>query len=291
MQSSDDLLQAKDNALDAFIDRISHLPPTPTLMIQLIELFRQSDADVDQIVNLLRRDPVLSLEVIRKCNNARFVGDSPVRDINAAVFRLGFNEIYKMVVALCGMRTLTAKEVPGFPAETLRRHSSIAAIAAGSLALNVGVSEGIAFTAALLHDVGKLILALGEGEKYVALKNRCLQTGTSLSVTEKENFGFSHKEIGSRLLRRWGAPDEVALPALGQTTAKPANELQRIVLITKLASLLAEHVEDEKPPVPFLELPEVKALMQSLNLDDNQLIVWEGLVRDKVKELPAVLKL
>jgi putative nucleotidyltransferase with HDIG domain len=289
MQRPKDLIQAEEVALDAFIDRISHLPPTPTLMIQLIDLFRQSDADVDQIVALLRRDPALSLEVIRRCNNARFAGDSPVRDINAAVFRLGFHEVYKMVVSMCGMRTLTAKEVPGFSAEALRRHSCIAAIAAGMLALSLGESEGIAFTAGLLHDVGKLILALGEGEKYVALMDHCHRTGTSLSMTEKVSFGFNHKEVGARLLRRWGAPDEVSLPALMPLEVDPEVELHRIVVITKLASLLAQYIEQEKPAVPFSGLTEVRPLTEAINLDDVHLLAWEGQVRSKVKELPATL--
>src|SRR5580698_657224 len=58
--------------LDAYLNNIEHLPPAPTLMVQLIELFRKPDADVDEIVVLLKRDPALSLEVLRRCNNAFF---------------------------------------------------------------------------------------------------------------------------------------------------------------------------------------------------------------------------
>lgn len=290
MQSRKTLLREEENALDAFIDRISHLPPTPTLMIQLIELFRQSDADVEQIVILLQHDPALSLEVIRRCNNARYSGESPVKDMHEAVFRLGFNEIYKIVVSLCGMKTFTAKEVPGFPAEMLRRHSSIVAIAAGALALDLGLSEGIAFTAGLLHDIGKLILALGEGENYVGLMSRCRQTGSSLSATEKASFGFNHKEVGSRLLRRWGAPEEVSLPALAPSEVNPEDESHRFIVITKLSSLLAHYIEQEKVPGPFSELAEAIPLIEALHLDQKQVLAWERQVRSKVKELPAVLK-
>src|ERR1700733_12423026 len=208
-------------ALDAYIESIEHLPPTPTLMVQLIELFRQPGADVDEIVTLLRRDPALSVEVLRRCNSAYFAQDNPVMDINEAVFRMGFHEVYQMTVSLSGMRALTPKEnVPGFSAEALQRHSNIAAIASGALALDAGESEGIAFTAGLLHDVGKLVLALGERDKYVAVMEDCQRTGVSLSETEKTLFGFNHNEIGARLLQRWGVPVDVVMPVLSHNDAK-----------------------------------------------------------------------
>jgi putative nucleotidyltransferase with HDIG domain len=278
------------NVLDTYIDGIKHLPPTPTLMIQLIELFRQPDTDVDEIVTLLSRDPALCLEVLRRCNSAFFALDTPVMDINEAVFRMGFYEVYQMTVSLFGMRALTPKEnVPGFSAEALQRHSNITAIAAGALALETDESEGIAFTAGLLHDVGKLVLALGERDKYVAVVEECRTSGASLSETEKTVFGFNHDEVGARLLQRWGVPVEVVMPALGHNDPKPTGEWHRSVAITNLGSRMANYIEleKEKAPMPFVQLPGVKPLTDFLKLNDNQVTQWEQSVRAKVEQLAA----
>jgi putative nucleotidyltransferase with HDIG domain len=278
------------HVLDTYIDGIKHLPPTPTLMIQLIELFRQPDTDVDEIVTLLSRDPALSVEVLRRCNSAYFALDTPVMDINEAVFRMGFYEIYQMTVSLFGMRALTPKEnVPGFSAETLQRHSSITAIAAGALALEADESEGIAFTAGLLHDVGKLVLALGERDKYVAVVEECRSSGSSLSEREKMIFGFNHDEVGARLLQRWGVPVEVVMPALGHNDPKPTGEWHRCVAITNLGSRMANYIEQEKEkaPMPFVQLPGVKPLTDFLKLNDNQVTQWEQAVRAKVEQIAA----
>src|ERR1700722_10450705 len=122
--------------LDAYLDKIRHLPPKPTLMIELIKLFRQPDADVDQIVALLRRDPALSIEVLRRCNSSYSGLESPVMDIHEAVFRLGFQEAYEITMTLFGMRMMSVqKQAPNFPMEALRVHSTITAMAAGALAL------------------------------------------------------------------------------------------------------------------------------------------------------------
>jgi putative nucleotidyltransferase with HDIG domain len=278
-------------ALDAYLDRIKHLPPTPTIMIQLIELFRQPDADADEIVTLLRRDPALSVEVLRRCNSSFFGSDTPVMDINEAVFRMGFYEVYQITITLFGMQAMTPKEkVPGFSAEALQQHSSIAAVAAGALALDVGESEGIAFTAGLLHDVGKIVLALGEREKYVAMMEDCERTGTSLSEKEKTLLGFTHDEVGARLLQRWGVPVDVVMPALRHNDPEPVGEARRFVLITNLASRMANYIQKEKTMPPFMQLPGVKSLMEPLKLGDKQVLIWEGVVRNKVKQQAAGAK-
>jgi putative nucleotidyltransferase with HDIG domain len=290
MPKIDESKEAGYEVLDAYLDRIKHLPPTPTLMVQLIELFRRPDADVDEIVTLLRRDTALSVEVLRRCNSSYFGLETPVMDINEAVFQLGFHEVYQMTVALSGMKTMTPKEtIPGFQAQTLQRHSSIAAIAAGELALEVDESEGIAFTAGLLHDVGKLVLALGERDKYVAVIDDCKRTGTSLSLMEKSIFGFNHDEVGARLLQRWGVPVEVVTPTLRHNDAKPDGEWQRFVAITSMASRLANHIEQEIVPTPFVQLPGVRQLTEFLQLNNSQVPKWEESVRNKVKEMPELL--
>lgn len=276
------------NVLDTYIDGIKHLPPTPTLMVQLIELFRQPDVDADDIVALLSRDPALSVEVLRRCNSAWFAQDTPVMDINEAVFRMGFYEVYQLTITLFGMRALTPKQnVPGFSAESLQRHSNITAIAAGALALEANEPEGIAFTAGLLHDVGKLVLALGERDKYVAVIEECRTSGTSLSETEKMVFGFNHDEVGARLLQRWGVPVEVVMPALGHNNPEPAGESHRCVAITNLGSRMANYVEEKRPATPFVQLPGVKPFTDFLKLRDNQLTKWEQAVRAKVEQLTA----
>lgn len=282
--------QSRAAALDAYIDRIKHLPPTPTLMIQLMNLFRQQNADLDEIVALLRRDPALSAEVLRRCNHVFMDKNGAARDINEAVFCLGFHEIYQITVSLFSMRMLSIeKDVPKFPAELLRQHSSITAIAAGELAPGLNISEGIAFTAGLLHDIGKLALALAEGEAYAAVFKECQRNGASLSAAEKSRFGFNHNEVGGRLLQRWGVPEEIVAPAVGHNEPGKSGELQMLVGITSLSSQLANYLERGKTEKPFSEMPGVKPLVEALGLNEGELIEWELATRIKVKRLPGLI--
>jgi putative nucleotidyltransferase with HDIG domain len=273
------------NPLDAYLDGIKCLPPTPAVMIKLIETFRQPDVDADEIVQLLRRDPALGLEVLRRCNNSFFGDDSEVKDVTEAVFRLGFYEVYKITVMLFGMRVLAVKEsVPGFPQEELRRHSSIAAIAAGALAREVNLSEGVALTAGLLHDIGKLAMVLAEREKYVHLIENSQRQGVSLSRMEKETYGFNHSEIGGRLLWRWGLPEEVVVPVAEHNDPAENGGQHRLGLITNAASTLASHIQSGSPE-SLPDSPKTENLRMVLGLGKDQISDWEHFVRSRIRQL------
>ena len=272
---------------EAYLARIKNLPPTPTVLIKLIDLFRQRDVDVDDIVQLIRRDPALSVELLRACNHSFFCGDSAIKDVNEAVYRLGFYEVYQLTVRLFGMRILTTPgEGSGFPAAELRRHSSIAAIAAGALAREVGVPEGVAFTTALLHDLGKLAFGLAEPARYVALLNHCKLTGASLSQLESERFGFTHGELGAQLLRHWGMSEEVAQPVAGHADAASPEKSEALLVLTRAASELANHVESH-PRGKFSGTATGKALMEFFGLPGAEIDTWEHFVRGRIKHFDS----
>ena len=280
---------APDNALDAYLDKIESLPPTPTVLVKLIDLFCQPTTDADDVVTLLRRDPVLSLEVLRRCNTSFFGTGSNITDVGEAVYRLGFYEVYQITATLLSLQTMAASNcAPNFPAEELRRHSSIAAIAAGVLASEVGLADGMAFTIALLHDIGKVVFALAEGNRYVALIAAAEQTGGSLSRLERAAFGFDHAEIGARLLLRWGLPEELVLPVLGHIDFEAAEPTAReLTIITHGASALADHIQSSAQ-TPFADTPGARYLMDHFHLNPSQINGWEYQVRSRVDQLAAL---
>ncbi|MDR3457684.1 MAG: HDOD domain-containing protein [Verrucomicrobiae bacterium] len=272
---------------EAYLDGIENLPPTPVVLVKLIDLFRQPDVDVDDIVQLLRRDPALAMEVLRCCNNSFFGNGNTIKDVNEAVYRLGFHEVYEITVTLFGLRALTAPTAaPGFPAAELRRHSSIAAIAAGALARDTGLPEGIAFTTALLHDLGKLAFAIADPARYVALLDHCRLSGAAVSAVEQETFGFTHSELGAQLLRRWGMPEEVVLPVLGHASPAAPERTEPLRVLTQSASELANHLEAKSGGM-FSATPEGKRLMEFFGLDPHDVDGWECMMRAKVKHLDS----
>lgn len=208
-------------------------------MIELIGLLKKPDRDVDELVSVMSHDPSLTAEILRRCNSAVFGGDQPATDIFEATFRLGFHEVYRIATALFGSRALNWSGAKGgTKLSSLWEHSAWTAVSAGSLAKELEEGEGIAFTAGLLHDVGKVVLASAEGSKYAQLIESA-PSEESLGDSEMQLFGFEHSKVGARLLTRWGLPMEIVTPVEFHHCPEKASANERLTAILHLADWAA----------------------------------------------------
>ncbi len=192
-----------------YINKVTQLPPAPTLLVELLGLFRDPDRDIDCVVELLSYDASLTAEILKKCNGA-FFGGAPASDMFDAVSRIGFYDVYCMVVAMFGAQT---KALPGvglaIDASKLWKHTVITAVAASSIATRTDHPQGAAFTAGLLHDIGKLVLASVNRYRYREMLEDAKLSGLSPHEAEQIAYGTNHAEIGGLLLERWKLPSEV----------------------------------------------------------------------------------
>jgi putative nucleotidyltransferase with HDIG domain len=234
--------------LDSYIENVKNLPATPTVMVRLVALFQQPDRDVDDIVNLMRQDPSLTAEVLRHSNSAYFGHDEPIVDVFEAITRVGFYEVYKTAVSKLGSQALQVpKGTSGADVEKLWRHSTATAVTSGVIARRVHEDEGLAFTAGLLHDVGKIVLALGEGAKYAVMMQEAGECGTALAGVEALVFGFGHPEVGGRLLAKWGLPEEISVPVLNHHKVCWVPPFERICAVISLGNIMAHDIDDGIP--------------------------------------------
>ena len=92
--------------LDNVAARPEPLPVDTMAAVQLLDLFRDPDHDVDRIVEFISQDPLLAAETLKRCNKAAFRGTERVTDIFEAVSRLGFYELYDIIAASTGVQEL-----------------------------------------------------------------------------------------------------------------------------------------------------------------------------------------
>lgn len=274
--------------LQHYLDGVKTLPPTPALMIKLIDLFRRPDRDADEIVALIQRDPALAAEVLRRCKKSFFGTGTPVADIHEAVFRLGFYEVYRITIGLFGIRAQALKNNPcNFPVEAWREHSHLTGIAAGLVAREVAEPEGMVFITGLLHDIGKIILAGAEGPQYASMVAAHGSHGDALAQAETAVFGFNHGHIGSLLLSRWGIADQVTVPVWEHHCLTWSGTHGKIAAILQLTDLLAHHIQDSTSGV-FSEQSEVRPVIEFLKLDIEQTTTLEVMVRTQLKQMPPL---
>ena len=199
-----------ESLADHFIDNLQSLPPAPRILPELLELLQDAESNGGRIADLIALDPALTARTLKVCNSAKHRGNQPVHDLAGAVLRLGFSQIYQIVAGLIGQRTMSSAQ-PGYGigAGELWQHSAATAVAGRVLAPDIGLDSNLLFTAALLHDLGKLALSATLQDRYDEVTARTASTSRSLLEVEQELLGTDHAVIGGRLLERWSFPQEL----------------------------------------------------------------------------------
>ncbi len=227
-------------ALDFYIDRVKTLPPAPRLLVELLRLLQEPEVDASSIVDCVTFDPALTASVLQRCNSAAQGLAEPVHSISEGVVRLGFNEIYRLVAATIAETALNSPQ-PGYgiAAGQLWQHSAATAVAARVVAGRLGLEVNQAFTAALLHDIGKLVLSSLLEDAYNEVIRETEQAGHSFLKTEKILLGVDHAEAGGRLLERWGFPDVLVSAVRCHHDPVQANPHKRLAACVYVSDMVA----------------------------------------------------
>ncbi len=226
--------------LDEYISSVKDLPPAPRVLAKLLGALSKTDSDTSEVVQLITYDPSLTATVLKLCNSAFFASATPASDLDEAVQRVGFNSIYRIVASVSGSRLLSpAQKGYGFAVGELWKHSVAAGIAAQVLAEELGDESNTVFTAGLLHDLGKIILAGALTDKYVSLVKETEANQHSLLEAEKTILGVQHAEIGGRLLTQWKFPEALIAGVWHHHQPSEAGPHNRLAACVYLGNMIA----------------------------------------------------
>jgi putative nucleotidyltransferase with HDIG domain len=257
--------------LDDYINQIKTLPPAPRVLWQLLVLLNDVDSHAGQIVELIALDPALTAKVLQRCNNAASGLSRPISDLDQAVALEGFNAIYRLVAAVVG-ESILSSGLPGYGigAGQLWEHSVTTAVAARVVARQLGGVENLAFTAALLHDIGKLVLgAFLEGPSQSVLKETGL-SGRSFIEAEKALLGVNHAEIGGRVLARWNFPANLVGAVWHHHNPAEAGPHGQLAACVHLGDIIAHCLGQAHGYESFALHPRADAL-QILGISPNEI--------------------
>lgn len=223
--------------LDAYIDRVQHLPPAPKILPQLLALLNKDDVDAQQVVDLMMYDPALTAGALQLANSAYFAAQ-PASDLSEAVARLGFNRIFQLVATVSGAQLLAGSQKGyGIDEGELWQHSVASAVCSQLIAEKLGDDRNLVFTCALLHDLGKIVLARGLEHVYGKIIEDVEKNQQALIDAEKRLLGVQHAEVGARLLARWKFPANIVAAVCYHHDPQQAGEHKRLAAYVYLANL------------------------------------------------------
>ena len=281
-------LRATNPKIDKFIDQVDQLPPSPRLLIKLMELFKQPDQEIDEVVQLITFDPSYTAEILKRCNSVYFAGAEPVQDVSEAVARLGFEELHKIVTAMFASKAILRPGHNSF-VEMLWTHSASVAVAAGVLAEQFEESALTAFTAGLLHEIGKVIMITADEASYVQAVQTSGIFKRPIYVTEKELFGFDHAEVGACLLQRWNLPPNIVAAVFHHHQLAGAEPYERLSAIIFLANVLAHSTGETFATLPKA-LPGAAGAMEILKVTPENIFSLLPAIQEALKKARSLTR-
>lgn len=176
------------------------LPPMPAAQAQAIALLSDPDADPSELSEAVALDPGLSAAVLRAANSAASAPISPVTSVDVAVIRMGTSEIRRIVAASVLGQAFPGLEEAKVDAPEMWRFIIMTAFLAERAAPEA--LSRAAFTAGILHDIGRLTMISMEPSNYARVVEM-VRDGADSRYAETEVFGVDHCAFGAQVAATW----------------------------------------------------------------------------------------
>jgi putative nucleotidyltransferase with HDIG domain len=229
------------------------------------------------VAKFIAKDVALTSKVLRLANSAFYGIPRTISSVNSAIVILGFNTIRSLVLSASVLKVFPAK--PGaanFDRKSFWKHSFMVGIAARMVAQIYRrrrlIDLEMAFSAGLLHDIGKLILEQFSNAEYIPVLKAAREKKLPLFQVERSLLGINHAEVSGMLVDKWQMPMELKNPISMHHNPLEEREFPEMAAIVHLANHLA-HVRgsgcmEQETYAPLA--PDVEKML-SLGMTEEEL--------------------
>jgi putative nucleotidyltransferase with HDIG domain len=197
--------------LDDLVRGLKDLPSLPAVVMELLTSIDQEDVDISVLAKKVSHDQALTAKTLRLANSSLYGLQVKVTTIQQAITFLGFQTTRNLITAAAVTGCFAEGQCPGFDDKAFWRHSIAAAACCKVLARRMRFNQDYAFTAGLLHDIGRLVLVSGYPAQYQeVLEYRAAQDCTVLEA-ERAIMGLDHVVAGVALAEHWNFSDTMRL--------------------------------------------------------------------------------
>ncbi|MBI3410970.1 MAG: HDOD domain-containing protein [Planctomycetes bacterium] len=196
----------------AIVELSNGLQPLSPSCARLATLAGHQEPDLKEVIDIIAHDPILASKLLRVANSARFASARSVGTVKEGVLRLGTAKVFDVSVRTA-TRSVIERDVPGYGirSSSLWKHSMAASMAAEATADFVSVKVSpFSSTAALLHDIGKMILGQFMTQESILLCDQAVkQGGLQPFQAESEILTLHHGEVGGIIAQHWQLPQDI----------------------------------------------------------------------------------
>lgn len=197
--------------MNKILKTVQELPPMPQTMQKIIDLSKDEKASAKDLANVIAHDQALTTKVLKLVNSPFYGFPQKITSIQQATALLGFSVVENLALAGMFIDTLRRSlKNYGLDKGGLWVHSIMTAYGAQALATRHNRAlRDMAFTAGLIHDIGKVIMDRFLGEQFEAVISVVQSENIEFPIAEKKVLGFDHAEIGAMAATKWKLAPEL----------------------------------------------------------------------------------
>jgi HD-like signal output (HDOD) protein len=202
---------APPNLREKALRSLSALPPFSPILSRLLASLASENVSFAALGDLIEKDTVVAANILHLVNSALYARRGTISSVRHALSLLGVNKLRNAVLGMSIARVWNRVKMPAtWSMMRFNMHSAAVAILSDLLAQRVQVEypEG-AFVAGLLHDSGRLLIAMALPQEHGRILERCAASGLTMVECEKEVLGFTHAELSADALKYWKLPEEI----------------------------------------------------------------------------------
>jgi len=242
-----DLLKEADNQTESNVKFIEYLinlidsekleiPMLPDIVIKIISLSKDKDAEIKDYVELVKSDQAIALKVIKLANSPLYKGIRDVEDLSLAISRLGIDSLKNLILMISLQSKVFKNKEFRDMIEEVWKSSLLTAILSSKLAKYYSLNESKAYTMSLVHDIGEVII-FNSVRGYEQFYRKKYKTTTFFVKRISKSF---HQQISAFTLSFWGfAKDYVDIVRNHHIPPnKQSDEYQKLLFISYQTSVI-----------------------------------------------------
>ncbi len=216
------------------------LPAMPTIARDIVRCVDDPSTSITDIKELIEQDSAIAAKLLKMANSALYGFPSEITNIAHAISLLGTRSVRNLVLAVSLKKTFHRF---GLMEQLLWQHSTLAGPVAAKLSEfpRISVNADEAFTAGLLHHIGKTALANSHRDEYERVIQRVYNEDVGFVEAETQQFGFDHTMLGGSIAERWNLPDSLVSVIANHhnsgALAEMPEETARLTALTNITSI------------------------------------------------------
>lgn len=222
------------------VSRMRTFPSLPTLYFKVLKELESPHASMEKLAELVGSDLAITTKIIQVVNSAFYAQQRQISDVKEAIQILGFETLKSLVLGIQAIARLDKVKPLYFSVDKIWRHGlAVATLARHVAQLESGdrVLAEEAFTAGLLHDIGKLVLASNLDDQYNGALSLAQKNQIPLVEVELGVFGATHADTAAYLVAVWGLPRRIVEAIALHHTPRNSEDVE-------FSPLAAVHIAD-----------------------------------------------